>query len=311
MICRYTARSPLECEIRSVRLIGSNDSDRSFYHVVIDHKGRYKFESGQYCGILPPGRLLMQTASLGISGISERTKRAHSPRSYSLAPVLEEDEVDPSSCFSLGIRAPFITPTNKSSFRGICICSQYLSGASPGTTVRVTGPFGKFLLAPDDLQGKRNLLLVATGTGIVPYMGFLNDLLKASSQTACDFGRILLVFGVQSPSTFIYRTKIEEYISKFKGRLDVISCYSRYGPISDRCYVQVRFQRVFVTRSQDKILMEQDLLKAVCCAGGRECSIFICGRKSMEEDVLNSLRTVFAGRLSWDSFLKNIKVEVY
>nr|BAN64824.1 oxidoreductase NAD-binding domain containing protein [Babesia bovis] len=217
---RYTVKSPLECSIRSSRLIGTNGIDRSFYHIVIEHNGLYKYEPGQYCGVIPPG-------------ISERTKRKYAPRSYSLAPVLDDDGVDPSTSFSLGIRAPIILPENKHMFRDICICSQFLSGAIPGTPVSVTGPFGKFVLSPGDLTGDRNLLFIATGSGIVPYMGFLKAILEKSNSKIMELGRILLLFGVQSPDTYLYRDTIERYVSDFNGRLTVIPCYSRYGVDSE------------------------------------------------------------------------------
>ncbi|ORM39578.1 putative ferredoxin-NADP reductase [Babesia sp. Xinjiang] len=287
-VLRYTVKVPLECDIRSVRLIGTNGSDRSFYHIVVDHKGQYNFVPGQYCGILPPG-------------ISERTKRPHLPRSYSLAPVLEEDGVDPSTCFSIGLRAPIITPDNVESFRDSWICSRFLSGASSGTPVRITGPFGKFMLSADDLEGKHNLLFVATGTGIAPYLGFLKSILESSSSSGSvtDVGRILLFFGIQSPSTYIYRTVLEDYVSKFNGRLTVVPCYSRYGSESERGYVQ------------DMILRQRDLVNSMCFSGGRECSIFICGCKSMDKAVCESLRTVFSENPDRDAILSRAKVEVY
>ncbi|GBE60205.1 oxidoreductase NAD-binding domain containing protein [Babesia ovata] len=283
---RYTVKSPLECRISSVRYLGGNETDRSFHHIVIEHNGLYNFEPGQYCGVLPPG-------------ISERTNRPHPPRSYSLAPVLEEDGVDPKSCFSLGIRAPVIPPGSESLFRNICICSQFLSNAKPGTPVRITGPFGKFVLSPEDLQGKNNLMFIATGTGIVPCMGFLKSLLKAYTEGDKEFGNILLLFGIQTPSTLLYRSVLDDYVERLGGRFVYIPCYSRFGDESDRCYVQ------------DKILKAQDIIKSMCCEGGRQCSIFVCGRKSMEKAVTSSLQTVFADMPQSDTILSNMKVEVY
>ncbi|CDR94638.1 oxidoreductase NAD-binding domain containing protein, putative [Babesia bigemina] len=287
----YSVKSPLECRISSVRYLGGNETDRSFHHIVIEHNGLYNFEPGQ------------QVVSLDVHipclGISERTNRPHPPRSYSLAPVLDEDGVDPKTCFSLGIRAPVIPPGSAPLYRNICICSQFLSGAEPGTLIRITGPFGKFVLSPDDLQGKNNLLFIATGTGIVPYMGFLKSLLKTYAGGTQEFGSILLFFGIQSPSSLLYRSALDDYVERFKGRFAYIPCYSRFGDESERCYVQ------------DKILKAQDVIRSMCCEGGRQCSIFVCGRKSMEKAVASSLQTVFAGIPQRDAILASMKVEVY
>lgn len=63
---RFTVKSPLDCEIRSVRQIGGNGIDRSFYHIVIDHQGQYSFTPGQYCGILPPGMRVCQLCKISV-----------------------------------------------------------------------------------------------------------------------------------------------------------------------------------------------------------------------------------------------------
>lgn len=207
------------------------------------------------------------------------------------------DDADPTRCFSLGVSAPIIPLGREQEFQNICICSQFLSAAKPGTPVNVTGPFGKLLLSPDELAGKKNMLLIATGTGIVPYMGYFDTILKheAGSQS----GKILLVFGVQSPDTFIYRDALEQYVSQFKGRLQVLVAYSRYGSLSERGYVQ------------HKLLKYKALVKDVCNFDGRQCSIFLCGRKAMEKDVLAALMDIFKVDDGSNAILGCIKKELY
>ncbi|GFE54291.1 ferredoxin--NADP reductase [Babesia ovis] len=283
---RYTVRKPLDCEIKSVRKLGSNDVDRNFFHVVIDHHGQYQYMPGQYCGIIPPG-------------ISERTNRPFAPRSYSIAPVLDEDDVDPSRCFSLSVRAPIVTGANQEEYKNIYVCSQFLTNSTPGTQVRLTGPFGRFLLTPADLRGERNLILIATGTGIVPCMGFLRALSDTPMEYGKKLGRILLIFGIQSPLTYLYRENLELYESKFQGRLRVIPCYSRDGPEPERCYVQ------------QMILRQQALLNEVCTFDGRDCGIYICGHRSMDNQVVKSLYEVFLSNPNRDQLLSQIKIEVY
>lgn len=153
---------------------------------------------------------------------------------------MNDDGVDGYRCFSLGIRAPIVGPGERERFRDICICSQFLSTAGSGTPVQITGPFGKFVLSSENVNGETNLLLIATGTGVVPYMGYLDTLLK-SHRLGSKHGKILLVFGVQSPDTYLYRAALEKYVSEFYGRLQVLVSYSRHGAESERGYVQVCF----------------------------------------------------------------------
>ncbi|EKX74248.1 oxidoreductase NAD-binding domain containing protein [Theileria equi strain WA] len=283
---RYTTKEPLQCVIRSVKQVGSNGFDREFYHIVIDSMGKYAYTDGEYCGIIPPG-------------ISEKTNRRHTPRSYSLAPLLDGDG-DDTSCFSICVRTTICKDDSphSSSMKGIC--STFLSRSEPGTPVSVTGPFGKNLtLSPDDLHN--NLIFVATGTGISPFRGFLRTLEKKSkNKDPNSLGRILLFFGVQNYSTYIYRSELEKYVDLFNGRFMIIPCFSRHSVASERGYVQ------------DNILKSKDLIASMAeTSKDKKCSIFICGRKGMEVPVREALSTAFGNLPNRDSLLNNIKIEVY
>mgnify|MGYP003341674195 CR=1 FL=1 len=79
-------------------------------------------------------------------------------------------------------------------------------GLKPGDAVAVTGPAGKRFLLPQD-PSQHDYLFLATGTGIAPFMAFLQER-KAAGAT----GRNWLFFGDQKASTdFLYREELESW----------------------------------------------------------------------------------------------------
>jgi len=52
------------------------------------------------------------------------------------------------------------------------VCSNFLCDTKPGEDVKMTGPSGKVMLMPEK-DPKTDLIMIATGTGIAPYRGFV------------------------------------------------------------------------------------------------------------------------------------------
>jgi ferredoxin--NADP+ reductase len=52
------------------------------------------------------------------------------------------------------------------------ICSNFLCDTEPGAEVKMTGPAGKVMLMPEE-DPTTDYIMVATGTGIAPYRGFV------------------------------------------------------------------------------------------------------------------------------------------
>ncbi|BAM39665.1 uncharacterized protein TOT_010001362 [Theileria orientalis strain Shintoku] len=270
---RYTANNPLKCKIRSAKKIATNNIDRDFYHIEIDHDGKYKYKEGQYCGIIPPG-------------ISPRTNRRHTPRSYSLAPTVDGND---ESTLSICIRVT--RPDNEN----LGICSRFLASSESGTEVSMTGPFGKNLTLTEEDIRANNLILIAAGTGISPFRGFLKRIWE---DAGCVPGRkIVLFYGVQNQSTFLYREELERYKEMLGNTLEILPCYSR-EPNQPKLYVQ------------ENILRNS---KPLCdlANSGTKCSIFVCGRKDMEKPVREALNEVYKNTGEADKILAEAKYEVY
>jgi ferredoxin--NADP+ reductase len=75
------------------------------------------------------------------------------------------------------------------------------------TGLAVTGPKGRFCLDPDD---KRDLIFIASGTGLAPFMSMIRKM-EEDSRSGADLRprRIYLVHGVNRPAHLGYRAELE------------------------------------------------------------------------------------------------------
>ena len=79
--------------------------------------------------------------------------------------------------------------------------SPYLFDMQPGGTIRMTGPWGSFIFR----QPVEDSVLVAAGTGIVPFRAMLKSQLEKDSSH-----RFTLILGVRYESGLIYRQEFEQ-----------------------------------------------------------------------------------------------------
>lgn len=139
-------------------------------HVCIDVSGtplEGSWAAGQSFGVVPPG-------------LDERGK-PHKVRLYSIAsPGYGEDghgKVLSTTCKRLlAERSPQTDkddPNDHRLFLGVC--SNYLCDLRDGERVQVAGPNGKRFVLPAD-RDAHDYLLLATGTGIAPFRGFIHEL---------------------------------------------------------------------------------------------------------------------------------------
>lgn len=76
----------------------------------------------------------------------------------------------------------------------------------PGDNVRITGPAGKRFLLPPDFHA-RDLIFLATGTGIAPYRGMLKEMFDQDYR-----GTVFLIFGVHYEDTILYHDEFQAYL---------------------------------------------------------------------------------------------------
>ena len=86
---------------------------------------------------------------------------------------------------------------------------QGLQNGDPETTLSITGPKGNFVLDPAD---QRDLVFVASGTGLAPFMSMVRKLNEDYLNAAETSGtrRIYLVHGVSYSDNFGYRQELEQ-----------------------------------------------------------------------------------------------------
>lgn len=81
--------------------------------------------------------------------------------------------------------------------------STFLKNLKVGEEVTFQGPFGRFVV---DMNKKKNLLFIGTGTGIAPFYGILEDLF------AKDFDqRIELYFGLRFEQDIFYKEVLDKF----------------------------------------------------------------------------------------------------
>ena len=85
-------------------------------------------------------------------------------------------------------------------------CSNYIHRLRPGASIQVEGPYGNFALERDS---SREILMVATGTGISPIKSMILHLLEQKSPR-----RIRLFFGLRNVSDLFYLDLFREIANR-------------------------------------------------------------------------------------------------
>lgn len=141
--------------------------------------------------------------------------------------------------------------------------SNYLCDLPVGATIAFEGPLGFFTL-PKKME--RDLVLIATGTGIAPIRGMLQQLFRDGIER-----HVYLLFGVRYPHTILYREEFEQ-LSRTRPNFHFIPTLSR--PPADWTgatgHVQKQIEAHFTDRS--------------------DFDAYICGLKLMVDDVRQQLK---------------------
>ncbi len=152
-----------------------------------------RFENGQFVmiGLLVEGKPLM--------------------RAYSLASANWEEEME-----FFSIKVPNGPLTSR------------LQHLQPGDAILVgRKPVGTLLIS--DLNPGRNLYLLATGTGLAPFLGIIKD-----PETYARFERVILAHGVREPADLAYREFITETLPRHEYLGEMVSRQLLYYPAVTR-----------------------------------------------------------------------------
>jgi ferredoxin--NADP+ reductase len=161
------------------------------------------------------------------------------------------------------------------------------------------------MLLPED--SSRDIIMVATGTGIAPFRGFLHRLFVEETVARHMFtGQAWLILGVPTSNNLLYHEELQAMLQNARvGQLKVDYAISRemQNPDGSKVYVQHMLQQ------QADVLWDKMEHGAV---------MYFCGLKGMMPGILEALEQVAAARgVNWNDTMKQWQangqwhVEVY
>jgi len=144
------------------------------------------------------------------------------------------------------------------------VFSPHLFGMEPGDTVEMQGPLGYFTWR----QPIRDSILVATGTGIAPFRGMLQEYLEAGGKR-----EMTLIFGVRYEASLLYREEFERMADEHPN--------FHFRPTLSRPGEEWAGRTGHVQRH---------VLEAV--GERRDIDVYVCGMKAMVDDVRQQLKAI-------------------
>jgi len=289
----YKNKAPFTGKVVSTKRIVGPKATGETCHIVIDHKGDFPYWEGQSWGVMPPGT-------------REKDGKPHAVRLYSIASSRYGDDMSGKTGSLCVRRATYWCPELKAddpAKKGIC--SNFICDTQPGDEMMMTGPAGKVMLLPEE-DPSTDYIMVATGTGIAPYRGFIRRLFVENTPAANAYkGQAWLFLGVANSDALLYDDEWQEVLGKYPDnfRLDYAISREQENKKGGKMYVQDK-----VEEYADEIFNKLD-------SGAH---IYFCGLKGMMPGIQDMLAAVCKGKgIEYDEWLKGLKknkqwhVEVY
>ncbi|GMI48272.1 hypothetical protein TrCOL_g8992 [Triparma columacea] len=293
----YKNKAPFTGKVVSTKRIVGPKATGETCHIIIEHEGKMPYWEGQSYGVIPPG---------------ENPKKPGKPnavRLYSIASSRYGDDMTGNTASLCVRRATYWCPELKAddpAKKGIC--SNFLCDSGPGDEVAMTGPSGKVMLMPEE-DPKTDLIMVATGTGIAPYRGFIRRLFNENTPAAEAYaGEAWLFLGVANSDALLYDDEWQEAKSNptaagGKLRLDYALSREAENKKGGKMYIQDK-----VEEYADEVFTKLD----------NGAHIYFCGLKGMMPGIQDMLKEVCEGKsIDYDEWLGGLKknkqwhVEVY
>eukprot|EP00250_Pteridium_aquilinum_P019787 c24571_g1_i2 orf=215-1354(+) len=263
------------------------DAPGETWHMVFSTEGEVKYREGQSIGIVPPG--------VDASG------KPHKLRLYSIASSAPGDFGDYKTV-SLCVKRLVYLNDKGEEVKGVC--SNFLCDLKPGSEVAITGPVGKEMLMPTDPNA--TVIMLATGTGIAPFRGFLWRMFFEKHENYKFNGLAWLFLGVPTSSSLLY---VEEYekmkkIAPDNFRYDLAISREQSNAKGEKMYIQTRMAEY---ANELWELLKKD-----------NTYVYMCGLRGMEkgiDDIMTSLAA--QDGYDWMQYKKDLKkneqwnVEVY
>merc|ERR1712176_40090 len=288
----YKNKTPYAGKVVSTKRIVGPQATGETCHIVIDHKGEFPYWEGQSWGVIPPGQ--------------QENGRPHKVRLYSIASSRYGDDMTGKTGSLCVRRATYWCPEMQAedpAKKGVC--SNFLCDTKPGDDVSMTGPVGKVMLMPEE-DPKTDLIMVATGTGIAPYRGFIRRLFAEDTPAAKAYkGTAWLFLGVANSDALLYDDEFQKALKDYPDniRLDYALSRESQNKSGGKMYIQDK-----VEEYADEVFKQLD----------DGAHIYFCGLKGMMPGIQDMLKGVAAAKgIDYDEWLKGLKkakqwhVEVY
>lgn len=272
--------------LRNTRITG-DDAPGETWHMVFNHEGEIPYKEGQSVGVIPEG--------------VDKNGKPHKLRLYSIASSALGDFGD-SRTVSLCVKRLVYTNENGEIVKGVC--SNYLCDLKAGAQVKLTGPVGKEMLMPKDPNA--TIIMLATGTGIAPFRGFLWKMFFEKHDDYKFNGLAWLFLGVPTSSSLLYKEEFEKMreIAPVKFRLDFAVSREQTNEKGEKMYIQTRMAQY---ANELWELLKND-----------NTFVYMCGLKGMEKGIDDIMVSLAANDgIDWLEYKKQLKkqeqwnVEVY
>lgn len=189
-------QSPATATVLGRTKLITDDAPGDIEHIVMKLPDGFHYVEGQSLSVIPPG-------------VDPKNGRKNKPRLYSIASTRYGDLLDGNTISLCVRRAEYFDPVTGAvdpAKKGVC--SNFLCDIQPGEQVSVAGPVGKTMLLPEDPT--KDVIMIATGTGIAPFRGFMHRLFMENTLARHMFGgSAWLVLGVPVSGGLLYKEEFD------------------------------------------------------------------------------------------------------
>jgi len=285
----YKAKAPYTAKIVSVNRMVGPEATGETCHIIIDHGGNMPYYEGQSYGVIAPVT-------------DPRTGKPAKTRLYSIASSRYGDDMSGNTASLCVRRATYWCPEMQAedpAKKGVC--SNFLCDAKPGDEVQLTGPSGKVMLMPEE-DPNTDLIMIATGTGIAPYRGFIRRNFLENTPACEKYGGLAWLFlGVANSDGLLYDDEFQQVLKENPNNFRVDYALSREG--DKKMYIQDK-----VAEYGAEIFDRMD----------KGAHLYMCGLKGMLPGVTETLQGIAESKgEKWNDVLSKWKkggqwhIEVY
>jgi len=288
-----TAKKPVEATVLGRTKLIDDDAPGDIQHVVLQLPEGFHYVEGQSLSVIPPG-------------VAQNGK-PHKPRLYSIASTRYGDLLDGRTVSLCVRRAEYYDPvTGIADPAKAGVCSGFLCDVTPGTKVSVAGPVGKTMVLPKDPT--KDIIMVATGTGIAPFRSFLHRLyMEHTIARQLYQGNSWLILGVPTTGSLLYKPEFDAMQATAQGKQSLTIDYAISREMTNDSGGKMYVQDVLKQKSEELFEKLED-----------GAVIYFCGLKGMMPGILGCLEEIATSKgIDWASTLKKYQqnhqwhVEVY